>query len=106
MGIKVPGSNQQRLRRYLWLSRTAFALGMGSLLAVMLGTLCLPNGAVNPEATGSFFVAASGSGWFLTESRNLFVIGGFLALCSIALWVAVRAFRYLSTARKRSTDHA
>jgi len=94
------------LRRYVWLSRTAFALGIGSFLAVMLGTLCLPNGAVNPEATGSFFVVASGSGWFLADSRNLFAIGGLLALCSIALWIAVRAFRYFSTAGRKSNDHA
>jgi hypothetical protein len=72
----------------------------------MLGTLCLPNGAVSPKATGSFFVVASGSGWFLTDSRNLFAIAGVLALCSIALWITVRAFCYLSTAGRKSNDHA
>src|SRR5882672_972498 len=81
---------QQRLRRYLWLSRTAFALGIGAFLAVLLGVLCFPSAVTNPKATGSFFVAAQASGWFLADSRNLFVIGGFLGLCSFGLWLAVR----------------
>lgn len=89
---------QRRLRRYLWLSRTAFASGVGGFLAIALGVLCLPGGAVNPKATGSFFVAAGASGWFWADSRNLFVIGGILALCSISLWAVVRmAFRLRRT---------
>jgi hypothetical protein len=83
---------QQRLRRYLWLSRTAYAFAIGAFLAAMLGVLCLPKGAVvNPEATGSFFVAAGASGWFWADSRNLFAIGGSLAVIAIGLWAAVRA---------------
>jgi hypothetical protein len=86
-----PGSkSQQRMRRYLWLSRTAFALGIGGFLAILLGILCFPSAVTNPEVMGSFFVTARASGWFLVDSRNLFAIGGFLAACGSGLWLAVR----------------
>jgi len=69
----------------------AYAFAIAALLAVLLGVLCLPLGAVNPKATGSFFVAAGASGWFWADSRNLFAFGGFLALCSLGSWLVVRA---------------
>jgi phosphate/sulfate permease len=72
----------------------ALALGVGASIALLLGVLCFPGAVTNPEATGSFFVVARASDWFLADSRNLFVIGGLLALCSIGLWLTVRtAFR-------------
>ena len=79
-----------KLRRYVWLVRGEMALAIAGFLAILLGISCLPGGATNPEAHGSFFVVAQAGGWFLADARRLFVLGGALVGCSIALWGVIR----------------
>jgi hypothetical protein len=82
--------SQKRLQSYIWLGRIAFALAIGGLIAIALGTLCLPMGLANPKALGSSFVVFAAAGSYFDVAPLMFEIGGLLVLSSAVLKLAIR----------------
>ena len=82
--------SESRLQSYVWFRRSAFALAIGGIVAILLGILCLPKGLVNPKSFSSSFSVFGAAGSFVDVARLLFVTGGGLVLASVVLWVSIR----------------